>query len=176
MMTALPPRVYADWLVLLDRFRSGDNQVLEALLQGSIQWSPVVSERWTNQLAGAITARLQAVSRELNITLGRARSPFSVSQAMISARRSLLPIRRLASLSAAPEAVRNHMNSEVERFAVQTQKSLEESAQRNHLDSGFLLKSIRDNSLVITPVETGVQSEAPVLAAVSAFRGRRVIL
>jgi hypothetical protein len=175
MTDAKPPRTYAEWLPLLDRFREGDDSALDAIRQGSIEWTSVVAERWTSQIAATLTTRLQAVSRQLQLGLNRARDPFSVSRAMIDARRSLLPLRALATLPCAPEDVRQHLNAEVERFIRQTQETLEQSARQSRVDNGLVLKTIRDNPLTAS-VEADLSriGSAPQPSPVS--RGRRVII
>jgi hypothetical protein len=175
MSETQPPRTYAEWLPLLDRFRAGDDSVLDAICKGSIEWTSVVAERWTSQIAGTLTERLHAVSRQLQLGLNRARDPFSVSRAMIDARRSLLPLRALALLPCAPEDVRKHLSDEVERFIYQTQETLEQSARQSRVDNGLVLKTIRDNPLTASvDADLSRIGSAPQPSPVS--RGRRVII
>jgi hypothetical protein len=175
MSETKPPLTYAEWLPLLDRFREGDDSVLDAICQGSIEWTSVVAERWTSQIAGTLAARLKAVSRQLQLGLNRAREPFSVSRAMIDARRSLLPLRTLASLPCAPEDVRKHLSAEVDRFIRQTQETLEQSARQSRIDNGLVLKTIRDNPLTAS-VEADLSRIGSAPEPAAAPRGRRVIL
>lgn len=175
MSDTKPPRTYAEWLPLLDRFREGDDSVLDAIRQGSIEWTNVVAERWTSHIANTLTARLQAVSRHLQLGLSRARDPFSVSRAMIDARRSLLPLRALASLPCAPEDVRKHLNAEVERFICQTQETLEQSVRQSRVDNGLVLKTIRDNPLT-APVGADLSRVGSASEPAPASRRRRGIL
>jgi hypothetical protein len=173
-----PPRIYAEWLPLLERFREGDDGALDSMRRGAIEWTNVVAERWTARVAETLSVRLQVVSRELQIGLDRSRGDlFAISKAMIGARRSLIPLRALASLSCTPEGVRKHLVSELERFIRQTQETLEKGAQEIRRDNGLVLKAIRDNPLTAMACsdvsEMGSSSESPERAVT---RGRRVIL
>lgn len=178
MTASGPPRVYAEWLALLDRFRDGDDTVLGAMRQGTIEWTNVVAERWTSRVAETLTARLGALSRKLQTGLDRSRGDvFAISRSMIDARRSLGPLRALASLPCTPEDVRKHLESELERFIKQTQETLEKGAREIRRDKGLVLKAIRDN-----PLTSALNSDISQVSFSSESsegtptRGRRVIL
>lgn len=142
------PRTYAEWLPLLDRFRSGDDSDIQTMQNGSIEWTNVVAERWTRQVADALAARLQALSTNLQTGLNRARGDyFAVSNGLLAARRGLAPLRSFVALPCFPEMVRSHLASELDRWVTQTQNSLEKSAMEVRHDQGQLLKTIRDNPL-----------------------------
>jgi len=173
-----PPSTYAEWLRLLDRFRSGDDSTIELIEKGSIEWTNVVAERWTHQVGEALGARLQALSKKLQAGLDRARGDyFAISDALLAARRSIAPLRAFVASPSFPEMVRDHLASELERWISETQKSLEKSAMEVRHDQGCLLKTIRDNPL------TGVSSDALTAPGgqaqerpVPPVRGRRVML
>ena len=144
---------------------------------GSIEWTNVVAERWTRQVADGLSARLQALSKQLQTNLDRARGDhFAISNALLLARRSLLPLRAFVSLPALPADVQNHLVAELNRWSTETQKSLERHAEGVRHDQGRLLKTIRDHPLIASvdeqrPFSRGAQpDDAPPP------RGRRVIL
>jgi hypothetical protein len=178
MSIGTPPRVYAEWLPLLDQFREGDDAVLEAMRAGTIEWTNVVAERWTSHIAGALTARLQAVSRQLQVGLDRSRGDvFAISKAMIGARRSLVSLRLLATLPCAPENVQKHLVSELDRFVTQTQETLEKGAREIRHDNGLVLKAIRDNPLTsVVNSDSLPSSSSPVPSERPATRGPRHVL
>jgi hypothetical protein len=155
MMPASAPAIYAEWVPLLERFRDGDDSVLELLLAGTLEWTNVVAERWTARVAEAFDARLKQVAARLQLALDRSRGDaFSVSQALLGARRALAPLHAVAAMSCAPAGVREHFAGEVLRFAARTQESLEASAKRNRADA--LLKALRDNPLTVAvPARSG---------------------
>jgi len=150
--------------------------VIELLIAGTLDWTNVVAERWTTRVAEAFDARLKAVASRLQLSLDRARGDaFSVSQALLGARRALAPLYAAAAMSCAPENVREHWNGEVARFAARTQESLEASAKRNRAD--LLLKALRDNPLtVVVPCLPSRETDSASVAPVQAARGRRILL
>jgi hypothetical protein len=178
------PREYASWLPLLDRFREGDDSALTVMEQGSIDWTNVVAERWTQQVSSAVTTRLTAISKLLQVGLDRARGDaFAISRALLDTRRALQPLRLFVALPCLPENVKNHLQSEVERWAKETQEVLEKNAKEIRTDNGRLLKIIRDSSLTVQidsrlqPVEKSVAANASAPVDDEPLRhGRRVIL
>jgi hypothetical protein len=172
------PRAYAEWLPFLDRFRTGDDTALEAMKSGSIEWTNVVAERWTRHVADSLDSRLQALSKQLQTSLDRARGDyFAISNALLQARRGLAPLRAFVSLPALPNDLQGHLASELTRWATETQKSLERHAEGVRHDQGRLLKTIRDHPLTASgetpstaPASEGSESAAPI------GRGRRIIL
>jgi hypothetical protein len=172
------PATYGEWLPLFDQFRAGDDFVLEAMRGGSIEWTNVVAERWTRQVADSLSTRLQALSKQLQTSLDRARGDyFAISNALLLTRRGLSPLRAFVSMPALPPDVKTHLASELDRWATETQKSLERHAEGIRHDQGRLLKTIRDHPLntVVEPppnppvVQSSGSGNPPV-------RGRRVIL
>jgi hypothetical protein len=170
------PAAYADWLPLIEQFRDGDDEVLPAMQNGKLEWTNVVAERWTTRMAEAIRVRLEKVSRQMQTAMDRASGDaFTVSKAMLAARRALSPVCAAAALPCLPDHVRAHFSDEVARFATQTQESLESSAKRIRTDGGAMLKAIRDNPL--TTVETpATDPEPPSDSSPPSARGRRVLL
>jgi len=142
------PRTYTEWLLLLDRFRSGDDSTIPLMESGYVEWTNVVAERWTRQVADALSARLLVLSKQLQNGLDRARGDyFAISSALVATRRGLIPLRTFAALPCFPEMVRSHLVSELDRWVTETQRSLEGSAIGVRHDQGWLLKTIRDDPL-----------------------------
>lgn len=169
------PHEYASWLPLLDRFREGDDSVLDLMHQGSIPWSSVVAERWTMQVSSALEARLKRVSKQLQLHLDRARGDgFAIARALLDARRALQPLWHFVAIPCLPANVGDHLKSELTRWASETQAALEKHAGEIRADNGRLLKTIRDNSLTraadghLPPAAKGAEPPPP--------SGRRVIL
>lgn len=158
---ANPPRTYAEWTVALDRFRAGDDSVLPAMAQGTIEWTNVVAERWTRQVADALTARLQAVSRQLQANLDRSGGQaFTIANALVTARRSLAPLHLLAGLPCLPGNVREHLRGELRRWAAETQALLEKGVAQAR-DNGRTLKAMRDNPLTAPVSAAAPMAEPP---------------
>jgi hypothetical protein len=172
----MTPHAYAEWVPLIERFRDGDDSALTAMRAGTMEWTNIVAERWTSRMSEALNIRLKKVSADLQLALDRARGDaFSVSRAMLGARRALAPLQIAASLPCAPENVRTHFADELTRFIAQTQESLESGAKRIRVDNGTILKAIRDNPLTAPPPSPS-ESEMPSDPQPPSGRGRRVIL
>lgn len=176
MTATAAPASYAEWVPLLERFRDGDDSVLELMLAGTLEWTNVVAERWTARVAEAFDARLKHATSRLQLALDRSRGDaFAVSQALLGARRALAPLHAAAAMSCAPENVREHFAGEVTRFAARTQESLEASARRNRAD--VLLKALRDNPLtVVLPAVVSRQTDSTSAATEQPVRGRRILM
>lgn len=171
------PHSYAEWMPLLDAFRGGDDSVLDALRGGTIEWTNVVAERWTRQISESLTTRLQALSKQLQTSLDRARGDyFAISNALLMTRRGLTPLRGFVVIPALPPDVRSHLQLELDRWAAETQKSLEGHAEGVRHDHGRLLKTIRDHPLTAVAEPA---SPAPANQSVADLpppgRGRRII-
>jgi hypothetical protein len=171
------PHSYAAWLPLLDRFQEGDDSVLVLMQHGSIEWSAVVAERWTFQLSSALGKRLTMLSKQLQLGLDRSQGEsFAIAQAMLNARRPLQRLREFASISCLPDNVRSHLQNEIDRWAQETQRVLEENAAKIRTDNGRLLKTIRDNPLTTIAIAAEQGAIASPDAGDTPVRGRRVIL
>jgi len=174
------PHSYAEWLPLLDRFAAGDDSTLEVMQKGSIEWTAVVSERWTRQMEAALTTRLQSLEKLLQKNLDRATMAgdyFAISNALLQARRGLTPLRTFVNMPALPANVRDHLVSELNRWAREKQKNLESFAETIRHDQGRYLKTFRDHNLNVV-VEAPVPSPSDRDSSPSPppVRGRRVIL
>ena len=169
------PRAYAGWLPLLDRFKDGDDSVLDLLREGSIEWTSIVAERWTAQLSSALERRLTMLSKQLQLWLDRSRGEsFAVAGAVLNARRCLDRLREFAAIPCVPDHVKSYLSGEIDRWASETQKVLEENAAKIRTDHGRILKAFRDNPLT----SHGSANEPPKISPDTqpAQRGRRVIL
>src|SRR6266404_2766489 len=154
------PETYAEWLPLLDRFRSGDNTALEEMRNGRIEWTNVVAERWTRQVAECLNARLDALSKQLQKGFDHARSDyFAISNVLLVTRRALTPLRAFVTMPSMPSELRDHLQIELDRWVSATQKNLEDQAEKVRTDQGRLLKTMRDHSLNV-PVEAAPAAPA----------------
>ena len=172
------PETYAEWLPLLDRFRGGDNSALEEMRNGKIEWTNVVAERWTRQVAECLNARLDALSKQFQRGFDNARSDyFAVSNVLLVTRRALTPLRAFVAMPSMPSELRDHLQTELDRWISGTQKNLEDQAEKVRTDQGRLLKTMRDHSLTVPVGAAPVAPVAPVAGTdPPVVRGRRVIL
>jgi hypothetical protein len=127
-----PPRTYAAWAALLDRFAAGDDEVVAALEAGSLEWTGGVAERFTRRVVDALEARMQAWHAALSRDLAGARGdPQRVGQALVAARPRIASLFRVAALGVLPENVRKHLGDELARLLATAQSSLEGSVARH---------------------------------------------
>jgi hypothetical protein len=173
------PHAYAEWLTVLDKFGGGDDSVIDAMNQGTLEWTNVVAERWTRQASTCLNGRLQALSTQLQTMLDRSRGDhFAISNALLMTRRALSPLRSFVRLPVFPDDVKQHLVSELDRWASETQKSLETHAAGVRHDQGRLLKTIRDHPLTAVASETPSPrtNDTPGGTTNPPAKGRRVIL
>ena len=174
-MISTPPTTYAEWTVLVDRFIAGDDTVLEPMASGTIGWTNVVAERFTQLVANALDQRLSALSQRLNRDLQRANSDHHLfTQALIAARTGLTALDRFAGMPAHEARLREQLRMVVSTWHERTRQSLEQSLERLR-NQGELLSLLRR-----TPLRATI-SIPPVTQTVAAGRPgeapqRRIIL
>jgi hypothetical protein len=156
-----PPRQYADWAAALDRFAAGDDACIDPMERGTLDWTAVVAERFTQRLHDAFFARLQDAQRRLGRQLDAARGDETrLAQALVGARHLLAPLARVARLPALPDNLRTHLTGELTRLAESTQQSLESSARADRRAGERLLAVVRRN-----PIRVPGAAEPPAPAA-----------
>lgn len=143
-----PPTTYSQWIDCLDRFKNGiqDEEVVLLMERGSIEWTPGVAERLTQQLYEVIDFRLRKASdqfqKELNYGGG---DETTLVQAILSVRKRLALLKRVAQLSAFPEKVNEAMFTILSDYAKKSQQSLEDSAKTDR--TGRLRITIKNNPI-----------------------------
>lgn len=172
-----PPVIYADWVVLLERFGSGEDEVVPIMQKGSIEWTNVVAERWTLQLSIAFQSRLRSLSGLLQTAFDRARDIDGIANAMLMARRGLGPLQAFIRIDAIREDIKANLAAELNGWATGTQEALERHAEAfRHRDYGHLLKTFRDH-----PLSAGIAASEVTPAPSATVEGnppsrRRIIL
>jgi hypothetical protein len=169
-----PPRQYAEWAAALDRFAQGDDATIDEMERGTLEWTAVVAERFTQRLHDAFFTRLQDAQRALGRQLDAARGDEArLAQALVGTRHLLAPLARVARLDVLPEPLRTHLAGELARMASSTQQSLEQSARADRHRGERLLAVVLRN-----PIRVPGASPAPAApdAAPSSTGGRRPII
>jgi hypothetical protein len=142
------PRQYAEWAAALDRFAAGDDDAVAAMEHGTLDWTAVVAERFTQRLHDAFFARLTDAQRRLGRDVDGARGDeVRLAQALVGIRHVLAPLVRVARLAALPESVRTHLHGELTRMADSMQQSLESSARADRRSGERLLAVVRRNPI-----------------------------
>jgi hypothetical protein len=134
-----PPRLYAEWLPLIDRFQAGDDTILPALESGRIDWTNGVAEGITRATSKALADRFQRLSAELQQRLSRARTETDTAQALVWVRHQLPPLHRFANLPCLDARLRAYLDDTGAQWVRRTQSSLEDSLTGSAGHSGLRL-------------------------------------
>lgn len=143
-----PPAAYAEWIGLLDCLRDEncDEEVLTAMEAGKLEWTSGVADRFVSRLVDTVNFRLKRAADLLTRDLGRSRSEVAhLTNAVLSARRRIAFVMRLAMLSVLPQYVSEQLIGVVTGYAESAQKAMEDSAK--HDRTGKVLSLIRNNAI-----------------------------
>lgn len=147
-MSVKVPNTYSEWATVLDMLKNKENdeEVLEAMLQGTIEWQVGVAERFAKRLIDTVNYRMNSATdkfqKEMTRTQGQERA---IVQALISLRKELSFLAKAINLPALPEKDREHYHSLVVEQADKIQKSLEDSSKQDR--SGKLASIVRNNKV-----------------------------
>ncbi|WP_042221747.1 hypothetical protein [Oceanobacillus manasiensis] len=142
------PKTYAEWMVCFNQFKEGakDEETIQSMESGVINWSKGVAERLTQRLYEAIDYRLRLSANQLQKDLDYSRDiETEVVKALLSARKRLAVIHRAATIRSFPEEVRDTMENLLIDYAKNTQQSLEDSAKSDR--TGRLRMMIGNNPI-----------------------------
>lgn len=143
-----PPKTYSDWVAILDmlKYKSDDEAVLSAMINGTIEWQAGVAERFAKKLIDVINYRMNAASdkfqKEMTRSNGQERA---IVQALLALRKELCFLSKAINLPAIPEKDRQHYYNLVVNQANSVQSSLEDSAKKDR--SGKLASIVRKNKV-----------------------------
>lgn len=141
-----PPRTYSEWVTVLDMLesRTDDEAVLEAMLNGTIEWQTGIAERFARKLVDTINSRMNAATDRFQKEMSRSMGQESVIvRALLSLRKEMSFLAKAISLPAIPEKDRQQYRKLVIEQADKIQASLEDSAR--HDRTGKLASIVRNN-------------------------------
>lgn len=142
------PHTYAEWVRVLDLFqsKSNDENVLQAMRQGTIEWQTGVAERFARRLIDAVNVRINAATDKFQRDLSHAHGQEgAIIQALLALRKELSFLAKAINLPALPAKDRNHYLDLVVRKADEIQKALEDSARQDH--TGRLASIVRNHKV-----------------------------
>lgn len=142
------PHTYAEWVEVLKVFKAkeDDSEVMQAMHRGTIEWQSGVAERFSAKLMEAVNTRLNAASDKFQKDMSRARgSEGALVQALLSMRKEMAFLAKAVDITAVPEEQRKQFVQLVLDQADSAQKSLEDSARKDH--SGKLSSVIRNHKV-----------------------------
>jgi hypothetical protein len=146
--TISPPHTYSDWVEILDMLKnkSDDEEVLQAMQRGTVEWQSGVAERFAKKLIDTINHRMNAATdkfqKEMSRSQGQERA---IVQALLALRKEFRFLAQAINLPALPEKDRQHYYQLVISQADSVQKSLEDSAKRDR--TGKLASIVRSNKV-----------------------------
>jgi hypothetical protein len=141
-----PPHTYSEWVNLLGMLKNktDDEQVLNAMQQGSLEWQSGVAERFVQKLIDTINFRMNQASDHFQVEMTRAHGQErAIVQALMSLRREMRFLAEAVNLNVIPEKDRARYRQLVIDQADTMQKSLEDSAKKDR--TGKLASLIRNN-------------------------------
>lgn len=142
------PHTYAEWVAVLEKLKTkvDDEAVLQAMLNGTIEWQSGVAERFAKKLIDAINYRMNAATdkfqKEMTRTQGQERA---IVQALLALRKEFRFLSQAINLPALPEKDRQHYYQLVISHANSVQTSLEDSAKKDR--TGKLASIVRNNKV-----------------------------
>lgn len=145
-MALQAPQTYAEWAYLIDQLqqKAEDEEVLDAMRRGTVQWQAGVAERFSKKLIDAVNSRMNMATdrfqKEMTRTRGQERA---IVQALLSLRKELAFLVQAVDLPALPEKDRQTYRQLVLNQADSIQHSLEDSAKADR--TGKLSSIIRNH-------------------------------
>jgi len=144
----VPPHTYSEWVAVLDKLKAktDDEAVLEAMLQGTIEWQSGVAERFAKKLIDVINFRMNSASDRFQKEMSRAYGQEgAIVQALLALRKEMRFLAKAINLPAIPEKDRNQYHQLVIEQANNMQKSLEDSAKKDR--TGKLASIVRNTKV-----------------------------
>lgn len=148
VLTVSPPHTYAEWVSVLDMLKNktNDEDTLQAMLGGTVEWQSGVAERFSKKLIDTINYRMNSATdkfqKEISRTQGQERA---IVQALLALRKELSFLAKAIDLPAFPDKERLHYRQLVIEQADNIQSSLEDSAKKDR--SGKLASIVRNNKV-----------------------------
>lgn len=141
------PQTYAEWCICLNYLKDNryDHEIKKILSEGRLSWTSGVAERFSERLATIFNERLNEYAQRLSRTISHGYDEASLLTGLLATRRTLSFLYEIAILECFPQLLQKHLKDELERYANQTQSSLENSALVDR--TGKLLSLIKHNSI-----------------------------
>ncbi len=147
-MAIKPPHTYSEWVTVLDmlKTKADDEAVLEAMLQGTVEWQTGVAERFAKRLIDVINFRMNEATDKFQKELTRAYGQERVIvQALLGLRKEMSFLSKVINLPAIPEKDRQQYVQLVRSQADSIQESLEDSAKKDR--TGKLASIVRNHKV-----------------------------
>lgn len=167
------PASYSEWSNCVEELEGGlnDEAVIQSMANGSLSWTSGVADLFSERISCAFNTRLRRCADRMARDLSQGADETILVRSLLDVRRTLFFLRRVGELPAFPQTLRDHLCSEIKRYAERAQRSLEDSAK--HDRSGRLISLIRHNSLLAYEESSNTHDpakSAPLMPDVSEAR------
>ena len=126
--------------------KTDDEEVLQAMQRGTVEWQSGVAERFAKKLIDTINYRMNAATDKFQKDMTRSQGQErAIVQALLALRKEFRFLAQAINLPALPEKDRQHYYQLVISQADSVQKSLEDSAKRDR--TGKLASIVRNNKV-----------------------------
>lgn len=145
---SMVPHTYAEWVVILEAFKNktNDEDTLNAMKAGTIEWQSGVAERFINKLTEAFNSRMNTACDRFQKEMSRSNGQESlIVQAILGLRKEMAFLARAIDIPALPENSRQQYVNLIVEQADNMQKSLEDSAKRDR--TGKMSSIIRNHKV-----------------------------
>ena len=141
------PKTYAQWVKVFDELKKGtnDEEVLQVMRSGTIEWQSGVAERFSKKLVAAVNSRMNDAQDAFDKAMRRGGGEGTTIQALLDLRRCYAFLAKVMDIPAIPEKDRSKYVELIREQADQVQQSLEDSAQNDH--TGKLLSIVRSHKI-----------------------------
>lgn len=167
-----PPHTYAEWVKAFDLLKEStdrDEELLQILYQGSIDWVPGVAERFIKQINAVVDKRFEDSTQKLRRDLAHAKGQeHLLVPALLSERKRSEFVVRFVQLPAIPNAMKRNFLQAIDDAIQKLQLSLETSAKQND-PTGQLYQVVRMNPVTVEIPHIEVEEGLPKKEKTSIF-------
>ncbi|MGX7203039.1 hypothetical protein BCR22_11230 [Enterococcus plantarum] len=142
------PTIYKEWVECFQLLKDScnDNEVLEAMKQGEIEWQSGIAERFTKQLFDVVNHRLVfATDKFQKSQANGSGNEGRYIQALLALRKELQNIEKVVTIPVIPEKEQQRFKELVREHTDRIQKSLEDSAKSDY--SGKMSSIVKNHKV-----------------------------
>lgn len=142
------PHTYNEWMDCLDAFKdeTSENEVLDAMMFGTVEWQSGVAERFTQAIFNVIQYKLDNMQKNFNLRISKpVKSNIELENNFLYVRRTFKKLLNLSQINAFPK----ELSESIEKYIIDTadafQNSLLDSAKKDR--SGVIKSLVKKNAV-----------------------------
>lgn len=147
-----PPHTYAEWVKAFDLLKESnerEEELLQVLYEGTIDWIPGVAERFIKQVNAVVDKRFDDSGQKLRRDLAYAKgAEHLLVPALIAERKRSEFVVRIVQMPAIPNTMKRNFLQAIDSAIQKLQTSLETSAKQND-PTGQLYRVVRNNPVTV---------------------------